>query len=78
MRPFLRHRSSADHKDLIRILNRCQPVGNRDDCLPMGQFGYGFLNQMLILAFVFPLSITHLFPLFPRMPVLSSNDAYLE
>ena len=49
MRPFLRCRSTVNHKDLIRIFNRCQPVGNRDDCLPTGQFRDGFLDQMLIL-----------------------------
>ena len=42
MRPFLRCRSTVNHKDLIRIFNRCQPVGNRDDCLPTGQFRDGF------------------------------------
>ena len=49
MRAFLDNPSLIHHQNLVSIFNGCQPVGDRDDRLPMGQFGYGFLNQMLIL-----------------------------
>ena len=49
MGSFLHDGSTINDKNLIRIFNRRQSMGNRYDCFTMCQCGNSLLNQMLIL-----------------------------
>ena len=49
MGSFLYDGSAINDKNLIRIFNRRQSMGNRYDRFPMCQRGNSLLNQMLVL-----------------------------
>ena len=48
MGSFLHDGSTINDKNLIRIFNRRQSMGNRYDCFTMCQCGNSLLNQMLM------------------------------